>query len=1007
MTLKSFITHCTVAIFLATGATPLLAQSLEPFNPYGIFSPSVEAWQMTRYGNLTPSLYTGAMTFSIPLYTYEDPDFTIPISLDYSFDGYRPAQHSGTVGYGWFLGCGGVITREVRGVPDEGTIAPNDPASFYEATRGWFSTCAEGLSFSQPDSVIWSYHRFVGDSNDPLVNLSGIRSYDAFSDIPALVSATGQHPRYDLAPDIWHFSFLGHSGSFMMLEDGTFRVYGSDLPEGEVKVEYINGTGPMYFRFVLSDGRGYEYVFERGGWSKTYGEGSLYVQDDNEVVTSLNLTRINFPNGRYVLFNYLDDQRISSIRSYSTEKQGIASAPDYGLDVPVETTITGGPPIRYATVEENGTILGSVEVFDQSGHKEASVQMEYVDAATNESSAASFHNPHLYVTGYPQQLLRKVTVRNENLETVEEIVLSQFQAPYGVSKSFLRSVTGKRFGTYSFHYHLPEERPLPKNDTWETDHWGYWNGSGAEYLQGHFSEQGTVEVEPADTIITISGPDTLITIVPPVYEERHATHLYDQMLDGVKEPSFQHALCGALTKIHYPTGGSTSVQYEGNVCRRRVNTYFTNGAVVLENVSSTDPSLTCPSGGVRVSSMTDSDRQGGEFTTRYLYQTASGQPSGILMQMPRYVETVKYIHNGPMCNAYVSSRGFCNACGVQLSMGPHVGYQSVRQEMPDGSWTMFEFVSAAESWARDDRVYAPVPNVTKRVLGRYDWIEPVGTPSPTLLPVTDDKSALRGKPLREVCCSADGTERYRKEYSYSLYSATINYIWYNSPVYYLVTHYSAYGARLTGVSETLHGMAAESHYTYNALGQRKTEMTVHYPPGAGPDLIYAADTLQTTLSYLHETDDTTSLTSAVSAASLVRIVEGAPVGIASETYTYGGWSSLGNPRPTVICRHAPDGSTKTTSISYDGCFRPVRLDFPGGAYITYTWSGKNLVARTDNGAGNTTYYSWKDLVGPTLVTLPSGSGTGYGYDLKNRLNSVADSKGNTVTLYEYQLTNEQ
>ena len=46
-------------------------------------------------------------------------------------------------------------------------------------------------------------------------------------------------------------------------------------------------------------------------------------------------------------------------------------------------------------------------------------------------------------------------------------------------------------------------------------------------------------------------------------------------------------------------------------------------------------------------------------------------------------------------------------------------------------------------------------------------------------------------------------------------------------------------------------------------------------------------------------------------------------------------------------------------------------------------------------------------MGPTLITLPAGSGTGYSYDLKNRLNSVADSKGNTVNVYEYGLTNEQ
>ena len=40
---------------------------------------------MTRFGNLSPSLYT-----------YSDLDFTIPITLEYSFDCYRPEKHSGT-----------------------------------------------------------------------------------------------------------------------------------------------------------------------------------------------------------------------------------------------------------------------------------------------------------------------------------------------------------------------------------------------------------------------------------------------------------------------------------------------------------------------------------------------------------------------------------------------------------------------------------------------------------------------------------------------------------------------------------------------------------------------------------------------------------------------------------------------------------------------------------------------------------------------------------------------
>ena len=43
------------------------------------------------------------MTCSLPLYTYSDPDFNLPISLEYNYDGYKVARSAGTVGLGWAL----------------------------------------------------------------------------------------------------------------------------------------------------------------------------------------------------------------------------------------------------------------------------------------------------------------------------------------------------------------------------------------------------------------------------------------------------------------------------------------------------------------------------------------------------------------------------------------------------------------------------------------------------------------------------------------------------------------------------------------------------------------------------------------------------------------------------------------------------------------------------------------------------------------------------------------
>ena len=50
-------------------------------------TPSVQASEMTKYGKQDVNLYTGELSLNIPLYTYRDDDFTIPISLSYSYNG--------------------------------------------------------------------------------------------------------------------------------------------------------------------------------------------------------------------------------------------------------------------------------------------------------------------------------------------------------------------------------------------------------------------------------------------------------------------------------------------------------------------------------------------------------------------------------------------------------------------------------------------------------------------------------------------------------------------------------------------------------------------------------------------------------------------------------------------------------------------------------------------------------------------------------------------------------
>ena len=99
-TISSLVTIVAISISISFNAD---AQPVESFRASTNITPQVESFQIAKSGNLTPSLYTGAMTYSLPLYTYSDPDFNLPISLEYNYDGYKVARSAGTVGLGWVL----------------------------------------------------------------------------------------------------------------------------------------------------------------------------------------------------------------------------------------------------------------------------------------------------------------------------------------------------------------------------------------------------------------------------------------------------------------------------------------------------------------------------------------------------------------------------------------------------------------------------------------------------------------------------------------------------------------------------------------------------------------------------------------------------------------------------------------------------------------------------------------------------------------------------------------
>lgn len=81
--------------------------------------PSAEAQSLGSFAEIPVDLYTGTVNISIPIYTVTQNDIQVPVSLSYHGGGIKVTDECGLVGLGWTLNVGGVISRIVRGFPDE------------------------------------------------------------------------------------------------------------------------------------------------------------------------------------------------------------------------------------------------------------------------------------------------------------------------------------------------------------------------------------------------------------------------------------------------------------------------------------------------------------------------------------------------------------------------------------------------------------------------------------------------------------------------------------------------------------------------------------------------------------------------------------------------------------------------------------------------------------------------------------------------------------------------
>jgi len=77
------------------------------------------AASFAKYAEIPVSQYSGTASTSIPLHTLLENKMSHQVSISFHGAGIKASEIASSVGLGWTLNAGGVITRSVRGAPDE------------------------------------------------------------------------------------------------------------------------------------------------------------------------------------------------------------------------------------------------------------------------------------------------------------------------------------------------------------------------------------------------------------------------------------------------------------------------------------------------------------------------------------------------------------------------------------------------------------------------------------------------------------------------------------------------------------------------------------------------------------------------------------------------------------------------------------------------------------------------------------------------------------------------
>jgi len=179
---------------------------------------SPNAASFEKYTAMPVTYQTGQVGLSIPLVNFTVDGLIVPITIRYSNTGLRISDVASSVGLGWNLDAGGMITRDVKSIPDDG---PNGLMTTYNAT------CLTRLLNNQ---------------------MTGLERWNYFTQITKKLA--------DVEHDVFHYNFLGNSGSFYISQGQCIQ-----FPQTNNKITYTTQANGQLASFTIVSETGDQFLF--------------------------------------------------------------------------------------------------------------------------------------------------------------------------------------------------------------------------------------------------------------------------------------------------------------------------------------------------------------------------------------------------------------------------------------------------------------------------------------------------------------------------------------------------------------------------------------------------------------------------------------------------------------------------------------------------------------------------------------------------------------------------